>query len=408
MSGLQMHPILSALFRSRVGPLLVVIQMAVALMVLANAVTVAGQRLARINRPTGIDEANLFVITSEGFTPRFNGEAQMRTDVDYLRGVEGVVAVTATNAAPLGDDFMGNLAWTTPDKKGPPQFFALIMGDEHTLETWGTHLIAGRGYRADEIQPPFGSPRGAASGQRMLILSRSTAQRLFPDGHALGKSVFYGDGAPVTIVGVTDDVVGPDGVGFVGWVAQLPGAPSHSYLVRTAPGARDRVMREVEAHLPVNPDRVITRIRSLESFKEVLYSSDRNMTLFLAFVTLLMVGVTCLGVFGLATYNVSTRTRQIGTRRAVGARRIDILKYFLIENWMITAAGVVLGSVLAVVANAWLVREYSSDLINPLPPLDIYDLASGIVLLYLVGQLAAWYPARKAAAVSPAIATRTV
>jgi putative ABC transport system permease protein len=407
--SLRPHPIVSALLRSRMGAVLVAIQIAIALMVLVNAIAVVDQRLTRMHRPTGLDEANLLWIGSHGFTPRFDAEATMRTDLDYLRRVDGVALVTPTNVAPLGWDFTGNIAWTNPDKKGPPRFFALVMSDEHALDTWGTHLIAGRGFRADEILPPLGPLNSGGGSNRVLIVSNALAHQFFPDGHAVGKRVFYGDGKPVTIIGVTEDVLGPQGIASVGWVPQLPGTFGGSgYLVRTIPGARDRVIREVEAHLPSNPDRVIVAIRSIESYKSLLYLSDRNLTLFLVFVTVLMVGVTCLGIFGLATYNVSTRTKQIGTRRAVGARRMDILRQFMIENWLITSVGVVGGCILALAANDWLVREYSADFLNLPPRVDLYYLIGAALGLYVVGQLAAWHPARKAAAVSPAVATRTV
>jgi putative ABC transport system permease protein len=391
------------------GAVLVAIQIAIALMVLVNAVAVADQRLTRMHRPTGVDEPNLFWIASEGFTPRYDADSTMRTDLDYLRSVDGVASVTPTNVAPLGWDFTGNVAWTNPDKKGPSRFYALVMADEHVLETWGTHLIAGRGFRADEILPPLGPKNSGDNHNRMLIVSNALAHQFFPDGHAVGKRVFYSDGKPVTIIGVTEDVLGPQGIPSVGWVPQLPGGFGGSgYLVRTAPGARDRVMREVEAHLPANPDRVVKAIRSIEWFKDLLYQADRNLMLFLVFVTVIMVGVTCLGIFGLATYNVSTRTKQIGTRRAVGARRIDILRQFMIENWLITSVGVVGGCILALAANDWLVREYSADILNLPPRVDLYYLIATVLGLYIVGQLAAWHPARKAAAVSPAVATRTV
>ena len=107
------------------------------------------------------------------------------------------------------------------------------------------------------------------------------------------------------------------------------------------------------------------------------------------------------GIFGLATFNVSTRTKQIGTRRAVGARRSDIVRYFLVENWMITTGGIVLGCVMALAVGYWLSSEYH------LPRVDLYYLVAGVLVLWGIGTLAAWQPARRAAKVSPALATRT-
>ncbi|MGH8258060.1 MAG: ABC transporter permease, partial [Steroidobacteraceae bacterium] len=142
--------------------------------------------------------------------------------------------------------------------------------------------------------------------------------------------------------------------------------------------------------------------KSIEFFKDLLYREDRNMAIFLVTVTVLVVAVACFGIFGLATYNVNTRTKQIGTRRAIGARRGDIIRYFMIENGAITTAGFVLGCVLALGVGYWLSMHYQ------LPRLDLYYLVGGILALWGIGQLAVVQPARRAAAVPPATATRTL
>jgi putative ABC transport system permease protein len=173
--------------------------------------------------------------------------------------------------------------------------------------------------------------------------------------------------------------------------------------VRAEPGRRDALMRVVEDHLAKsNPGRSINYVRTLELYKERSYLSDRNMGIFLVSVTTLLLAITSLGVFGLATFNVSTRTKQIGTRRAVGARRGDIIRYFLAENWLITTGGVVVGCMLGLAVGYLLAREYQ------LERLDLYYLVGGALALWGIGLLAAWQPARRAAKISPAVAARTV
>ena len=119
-------------------------------------------------------------------------------------------------------------------------------------------------------------------------------------------------------------------------------------------------------------------------------------------VIALLLGIAALGVFGLAAFNVSTRTKQIGTRRAVGARRFDIVRYFLVENWMVTTVGVFAGCALALLLGYWLSTAFE------LPRLKLYYLLAGVVGLWAVGLAAALVPARRASLVSPAVATRTV
>jgi putative ABC transport system permease protein len=124
------------------------------------------------------------------------------------------------------------------------------------------------------------------------------------------------------------------------------------------------------------------------------------MAVTLSTVTGLVLVFSSLGIFGLATFNVNTRTRQIGTRRAVGARKRDIVRYFMTENWLITTSGVVVGCCLALGIGYWLSTQYQ------LPRLSLYYLVSGVLGLWLVGQAAAWQPSLRAAKVSPAMATR--
>jgi putative ABC transport system permease protein len=147
---------------------------------------------------------------------------------------------------------------------------------------------------------------------------------------------------------------------------------------------------------------VILKMRSLEYIAANTYADDRAMAVYLGVVISLLLGISALGIFGLAAFNVSTRTKQIGTRRAVGARRTDILQYFLAENWLITSLGLVLGCVLALLLGYWLSTTFE------LPRLKLYYLLLGVVGLWIVSLAAAFRPARRASMVSPAIATRTV
>jgi putative ABC transport system permease protein len=123
-----------------------------------------------------------------------------------------------------------------------------------------------------------------------------------------------------------------------------------------------------------------------------------TLSLVAAFVLL----VTIVGIVGLAAFTVATRTKQLGTRRAIGATKFHILRYFLVENWLITSAGALAGCALALGVGFRLSTMYR------MPRLPLLYLVGGVVVLWLVGLSAVWIPARRAAAVSPAVATRTV
>ncbi|HYX75104.1 MAG TPA: FtsX-like permease family protein [Steroidobacteraceae bacterium] len=403
---LNVRPILSALLRNRTGAVLVAIQVAIALAVLVNAAYIIVQRFEKIHRPTGIDESNIFVVESAGFTARFHQGASVREDLAYLRGLPGVIAATASNAIPLSGGGNNDSLVTRPEATRTGYINDMEI-DEQGLDTLGLKLIAGRNFRHEEIQPPL-TKSDISRFVPEIIVSRALGQHLFPNESPLGKQVFDAQNHTATIVGVVDPVIGnfPDSP-HADWVFFLPRMPDEfivvRYLVRTTPGERDAVMRTAETHLAQsNPDRVINYVRPLSYFKNLSYLGDSSMEIYLLTVTGLVIAITCLGIFALATFNVSTRTRQIGTRRAVGARRGDIVSYFLIENALITSAGILLGCTLALAAGYWLSVHYA------LPRLDLYYLTGGVLTLWGIGQLAAWQPARRAAAVPPSVATRTV
>ena len=404
--SLNIRPILSALLRNRTGALLVAMQVAIALAVLVNSAYIIVQRIDKIHRPTGIDEANIFVMESAGFTNRFHQAASVQEDLVYLRGVSGVIAATASNSIPLSNGGNNDSIVTRP---GAPRtgYINDIEIDEQGLDTLGVKLVAGRNFRHEEIQPAL-TKSDFSSFVPAIIVSRALGEHLFPHENPLGKQVWSALDHAATIIGIVDPIMGNfPGSDHPDWVFFLPRLPDEfivvRYLVRTRPGERDTVMRLVESHLvQSNPDRVINFVRPLTYFKNLSYLGDSSMEIYLLTVTGLVIAVTCLGVFALATFNVSTRTKQIGTRRALGARRRDIVRYFLVENGLIMSAGVLTGCALALAAGYWLSLHYA------LPRLDLYYLLAGVLALWCIGQLAAWQPSHRAATVPPSVATRTV
>jgi putative ABC transport system permease protein len=404
--SLNIRPILSAMLRNRTGAVLVAMQVAIALAVLVNAAYIIVQRFERVHRPTGIDEQNILVIESAGYTGRFHQGASVREDLAYLRGLSGVIAATATNSIPLSNGGNNDSIVTRPDAPRTGYINDMEI-DEQGLDALGLKLVAGRNFRHEEIQPPL-TKASISTFVPQIIVSRALGEYLFPHENPLGKQVYDANNHTATIIGVVDPAMGTfPAFEHPEWVFFLPRMPDEfivvRYLVRTTPGQRDALMRLAESHLAKsNPDRVINYVRPLTYFKNLSYLGDSSMEIYLLTVTCLVIAVTCLGIFALATFNVSTRTRQIGTRRAVGARRRDIVSHFLVENGLITSAGVLLGCALALAAGYWLSLHYA------LPRLDLYYLVGGVLLLWGIGQLAAWQPARRAASVPPSVATRTV
>jgi putative ABC transport system permease protein len=126
------------------------------------------------------------------------------------------------------------------------------------------------------------------------------------------------------------------------------------------------------------------------------------MAFLLVGVSLALLVITGLGIVGLASFWVQQRTRQIGIRRALGATRSNILRYFQTENFILATVGIVVGMGLAYAINLWLMHKYQ------VPRLPGSYLPIGAALLWALGQLAVLGPAMRASMIAPATATRSV
>jgi len=400
---LEIGPILSALSRNRVAAVLVVLQIAITLAVVANAAFIIDQRLEKMARPTGIDSDNVFFVQSYGFARDYDLLSVTREDLDQIRALPGVVAASVLNSIPLSGSGSQNTYQAIASEDAPAISGNYFEVDEQGVDALGVQLVAGRTFRADEVQTEQGlTSRFVPS----VIVTRDFAREVFGDENAVGREIYDGLGQAATVVGVIENMQGA-------WVnasrltsvvlhPRLPMPPLMRYVVRTEPGARDALIAEVERLLSRNRDRVITWVRPHDWFLERSYKPDLRMIVFLGVLIVWMLLLTGLGVVGLASFLVRIRTRQIGTRRAVGATRGDILRYFLVENWLLTTVGAVLGVLLAFGFGQWLSQQYA------LPRLAPHFVLFGVLALWILGQLAVLVPARRAAAISPAIATRTV
>jgi len=402
------RPIVSALLRNQTGALLVAAQIAIALAVLVNAVYIVKQRVDMIGRPTGIDVPNIFIVSVTAFGKSLDYNAMANEDIDYLQRIPGVVAVSGTNSIPLSgggsSDFIKRHA---EDPYGRNDLVNYFEVNEQAANALGLKIRHGRWFTREEVKPADKSIFAPYTGP--IVVDQQYADRMFPNGDAIGKTLYEVRGSPMTIIGTVDRILGSwprPGEGTsndIMFIPRLAAGPSLVYMVRTAPGMRDKLMKKVEAEMASrNRARSVNFIRTLQTYVDRTYLSDRNMAIYLVIVTALLLAITSLGIFSLATFNVSTRTKQVGTRRAVGARRRDIVAHFLVENWLITTCGVLVGCVLSLAAGYVLSVEYE------VPRVDLYYIVGGVLALWLIGLAAAWHPARRAARISPALATRTV
>jgi putative ABC transport system permease protein len=398
-------PMMSSLMRSKTGPLLVSLQIAVTLAIVINSLFIVLQRVEKINRDTGMDVENVIITYVRGFGENFDTVDSIKNDIDLLRSIPGVIAVSVTNQVPLSGSGSGSGLRAVPDETVDDVPAGRYTWSDSGLDALGIELTRGRNFYPEEIE--FVTPDSTSPLQDSILITQSLADELFPDDDALGKTVYWGGMEPSIIVGIIGHMHGS----WVGWdklsnVVIQPGIYAYTtnkFMIRVEPGMRDELMPIIEQQLgESNRQRVVKSVRSLEEMAARSYRRDRGMAIILGVVITLLIGLTALVVVGLSSFHVTQRTKQIGTRRALGARRVDIIKQFVLENWIITTAGAVLGAVLTVVVAYWLETSFS------LPRLDWSYLPIGIASLWVLSTLAVIEPARRAASVPPAVATRSV
>ena len=405
---MQIKPVLVALKKHRLATLLIALEIALACAVLCNAVFMIASRLSAMQLVSGVDESSLGFIQLEGFDPKSANDlnARMMAGLGAIPGVQSVHVINSVPFGPQAGAFGVTLDQAGKQFRGVPE---LYLGEPGTPEALGLKLVAGRMPSGEDYQPVL---EGYLPANSNVLITRTFAERLWPGEDALGKTFWTGKNQ-FRVIGVVANLsvqqYDEEGERGAQWTVFVPAQPgphlAGTYLIRADPRELNRVMVDAKTVLAkIAPDAVIDHQQSdtLPALRTRFFQTDRAMTGMLVGVIVALLGVTALGIVGLASFWVAQRRRQIGIRRAIGATRRDILRYFQTENFLIVTFGIALGMLLAFVLNAVLMKFYE------LPHLPLFYLPVGALALWGLGQFAVLGPALRAAAVPPVVATRSV
>lgn len=405
---MQLLPILSTLRRHKTAATLIILEIAVTCAIVCNAVFLIGERLQRMDSPSGVVESELVVVELTGIGTKADAISLTAQDLVALRAIPGVKFAASTDMVPFGGSSW-NTDISTKDKDPDAANAALYFGSPDLLETWGVQIIAGRDFMLGEYVD-YDAAKAKRARISSVILTKALAERLFPGTSAIGKPVYMWGDEPQIVVGVIDRLARPNDAGHpeeIGDAMVVPVDVPYTlggiYLLRVDPNRRGEVVTSVAATLTkVDPARIILHTRAFTEIRSDYFKQDRAMAMLLVGVSIALLIITALGVVGLASFWVQQRTRQIGIRRALGATRGDILRYFQIENLILATAGIVIGMALAYAINLYLMHTYE------VARLPAEFLPIGAVLLWTLGQIAVLGPALRASLIPPAIATRSV
>jgi putative ABC transport system permease protein len=404
---MELLPILRALKRNKVGAILVTLQIALTLAVVANAMSIIQSHLSAMGRSSGIDEANIFTFQNHWVGDPENLRASIEADLAALRNIPGVVDAEATNSYPLrGGGWSWGIRLKPDSNNGGAAGTTLYFNDAHGLNAMGIKLVAGRWFTSSEIEEMrVDDEKGSASA----VLTAALAKKLFPKSAAVGQVIYMITDEPVHVIGVVERTQTPwpaQGFGdeFAEFSTFLPlqfVANQMNYLVRARPGQLAAVMHAAPIALSaVTRQRVIDELMPFSETRTRAYQIQKSEIWLLGTVCGLMLAITGFGTVGLTMYWVGQRRRQIGLRRALGARRVDILRYFHTENLVIAGTGALLGVVGGLGANLWMATHLGTVRMSP-----VY-IGVGAVAVLVLTQLAVIWPAYRAASIAPSLATR--
>ncbi|HSY50631.1 MAG TPA: FtsX-like permease family protein [Thermoanaerobaculia bacterium] len=398
---MEFGPIIRALNRNRVRFLLIVVQIAITLAVVTNAITMIRTANENMNKKSGFDDDNIVWVRTRPFAPAFKDLSYrlsvVNADLRAIQGTPGVVGVANTNFLPWqGGGSSGEVSAGGGDgSKFRTQMYYNTPG---ILDALGIHLVSGRPLRDSDIDDDPNSKAPSTA-----IISRELEKLVFKDQSAVGKQLIDSDNSVVNVVGVFDPFYNPYGWPIHEYCVFYAGHVSRSgamYLVRVKPGTMAQTVPMIEKRMMQANDGRNIQTTTIDSIKDTFFTQGRIVRGAMSIVIALIVLVTGLGIVGVTSFTVTERRKQIGTRRALGATKAAVLRYFLLENWIVTNAGLILGVAAAYGLNVLLVTKAGGA------KLDWRFVVAAVILLWLQGIVATLIPALRATRFSPVLATQ--
>ncbi len=377
----------------------VVVQMALCVVVLTVAALLTQSVRNLKTQPVGFDAERVLLLDlrcASTVQPTTRCGALVRQLLDRLPTLPGVTSVAASTMTPTNTSglFTG-LALVgksnTPDARG---VFSNLVSPEY-FQTMGIPVLRGRAFTVQDTE----------LNRKVAILNERTARYVFGDENPIGRTIAWGSApdSPIEVVGVVGDtrqnslreeaprmVYTPLSPRGAQTAIKTTGAP-----VALAPAVRDLARQ-------VSHDLIVARVRTMDDQVDSSLVRERALMLLSSAFALVASILTCVGLYGVMSFHVARRTREIGIRLALGEAPRSVLAGILRQTTLLSVVGIAVGVACAVVV-ARLVSAFLYGL-SPRDPLTLSAVSIGLVATAL---LAGWLPARRAARVDPLVAIRS-
>ena len=391
--------------RERLRGVLVAGEMALALMLLAGAglLVKSLSRLVRIDPGFRTDHVLTFDLTLDS---KYKDTAAVsgfyRGLLDEINRIPGVRASGSVFCAPLSDSgFSSSFSVRgapVPEQDQPSLNLRVVSPDY--FRTMRIPLVAGR----------LLSDHDRRGGDRVLLLTQTAARRFWPNGGAIGQYLRLGarpssdevEGTVVGIVGDTrDSALAEDPQPAAYFPLDQVGVSGLTIVVRTAqpPKAVAASVRSVVSRL--DRDLPVVGMTSMDDVVSQSLARPRFYAFLLLVFSLTALGLAAVGIYGVLSYAVAQRTREIGIRIAVGAERKDVMAMILRRAALLALTGLGAGLVASLLSTRLL-----SGILYGVAPTDPATILEVSAVLFAVALLASYFPARRATRVDPMTALR--
>ncbi len=316
-------------------------------------------------------------------------QALNRSVLAEVRELPGISTVSAAIVTPLQGGGMSQSMNVNGVSTGLEEVHFTIIAPRY-FEVLGTPFAAGRDFSdADDVNAP-----GAA------IVNEAFVRKYLADRHPLGQHLtMSGPARDLAIVGIVKDAVyetlrEPAPPTVYASYLQARGRPMTLVVNNAAPiPTVSAALRElIQPRTPAKP----VRIRTFASQVEDSLFSERLMMLLTSVFGMLALGLAAVGLFGLMSYTVSTRTREIGVRLALGARPARVVRMIVLGALRMVGIGIIIGLPIA-----WMASRLIEQQVYDVSSMDPVAIVAAISILCCVGLAAAAVPARRAATVDP-------
>jgi putative ABC transport system permease protein len=381
----------------RLRSALAVTQVALALVLLVGA----GLLIRSFQRLNGADLGfSTQGVMAMNVTTRYADGAERRAFyqalLSRLSGLPGVEAAGAVSALPMAGydgDATFRIEGEPPPERGVNQAAWVRPVTDGYFETVHLALMAGRGFR----------PGDDADGDRVVVINQTMARQYFPEGDALGRRIAFGSSDEPTwrtVVGIAHDVrqfgVREPARPAVYLPYRQVSFAAMFVVVRTDGDPTSLVPDMREAVSGLDPSLAASNVQPLQTYVDASLAPDRFVTSLLTLFALVALLLSAVGIYGVVSYGVTRRMREMGIRVALGAEGADVLRLVVRGALVMAGTGVALGMV-----GSLALGKMVAGLLYDVPPTDPVTFLATAAILGGVAVLAAWMPARRAMRADP-------